>query len=147
MLVRMPPAWQVYCFLNHRGENVIRVWLMKEKVQRDQVATFQAKLDAFERGGPDLSPGLISSGPVGKDIYKMKIKGHKGYVQLRPMLCFGPVNPKAEITLLVGAIEKGFKLIPSTCIADAQENRKILIADPSRRRHEPVASEISRDLS
>lgn len=134
----MAAQWQVFCFITHRGENIIREWLKKEKIQRTQIATFQAKIDAFERGGPDLSPGLISSGPVGKDIFKMKIKGHRGFVQLRPMLCYGPFSPGSEITLLIGAIEKGFKLIPSTCITDAQENRRILIADRSRRRHEPV---------
>ena len=135
----MAMQWQVFCFVTHRGENIIREWLRREKVQRSQIAVFEAKLDIFERGGPDLSPGLISSGPVAKDIFKMKIKGHKGHVQLRPMLCYGPFSPSAEITLLVGAIEKDFKLIPPKCIADAQENRRILIADPSRRRHESVA--------
>jgi hypothetical protein len=71
----MASQWQVFCFVTHRGENVIHEWLKKEKVQRTQIAIFQAKLDTFEQGGPDLSPGLISSGPVGKGIYKMKIKG------------------------------------------------------------------------
>jgi len=138
MLVMMALQWQVFCFITHRGENIIREWLRKEKVPRTQVAVFQSKLDTFERGGPDLSPGLISSGPVAKDIYKMKIKGHKGHVQLRPMLCYGPFGD-AEITLLAGAIEKGFKLIPSTCFSEAQENRTILVANPSRRRNESVA--------
>ena len=101
-----------------------------------EVAIFQAKIDLFERGGPDLTPGLIA-GPVAKNIYKMKIKGHKGHVQLRPMLCYGPVS-ETEITLLVGAIEKGFKLIPETCKVTAQENRGILIADKRRRRRERV---------
>src|SRR5437667_3102663 len=84
MLLTMASHWQVFCFITHRGENIICEWLKKEKVPRTQVAMFQAKLDTFERGGPDLSPGLISSGPVGKDIFKMKIKGHKGHMQLRP---------------------------------------------------------------
>jgi hypothetical protein len=139
MLLLMASQWQVFCFVTHRGENIMKEWLRQEKVQRSQIAVFQAKLDIFERGGPDLSPGLISSGPVAKDIFKMKIKGHKGHVQLRPMLCYGPFSASSEITLLSGAIEKGFKLIPPTCITDAQGNRRILLADPSRRRHEPVA--------
>jgi hypothetical protein len=133
----MASQWQVFCFLTHRGENIIREWLRKERIPRTQIAVFQAKLDTFERGGPDLSPGLIF-GPVAKDIYKMKIKGHKGHVQLRPMLCYGPFG-NSEITLLIGAIEKGFKLVPTACITDAQENRKVLLADRGRRRHEPVA--------
>jgi hypothetical protein len=113
--------------------------LRKERVPKTQVAIFQAKIDTFERGGPNLSPGLISDGPVAKNIYKMKIKGNKGHVQLRPMLCYGPFEPEAEITLLVGAIEKDRELIPRTCKADAQENRKILLADPTRRRRERLA--------
>jgi hypothetical protein len=137
MLVVMASQWRVFCFITHRGENIMRMWLQKEKIPRTQVAVFQAKLDTFERGGPELSPGLIF-GPVAKDIYKMKIKGHKGHVQLRPMLCYGP-SGQTEITLLVGAIEKGFKLVPVSCVTDAQQNRRVLLADPSRRRHESVA--------
>ena|ERR1035437_4315172 len=107
------PRWPIYFFLNPRGDNVIREWLRDEKIERTQIANFQAKIDSFERGGPNLNPGLIA-GPVAKDIYKMKIKGHKGHVQLRPMLCYGPFGA-SEVTLLVGAIEKDFKLRAS-CI-------------------------------
>jgi hypothetical protein len=130
--------WEVYCFISHRADNVIKEWLKKEKVPSSQIAIMQAKLDAFERGGPALSPGLITDGPVAKHIYKMKIKGNKGHVQLRPMLCYGPFGQN-EITLLVGAIEKGGSLVPATCKAEAQENRKILIPNPGRRRRERIA--------
>jgi hypothetical protein len=122
--------------VSHRGENIIRRWLHEEKVPRTQRAIFQAKIDAFERGGPDLSPGLIV-GPVAKDIYKMKIKGHKGHVQLRPMVCYGPFS-RSEVTILVGAIEKDFKLSPETCKTDARDNREILLTDKRRRRREPI---------
>ena len=135
----MSSTWKVFFFTTHRGENVIVEWLKRERVPKTQIAIFQAKLDAFERGGPDLSPGLISDGPVAKDIYKMKIKGNRGHMQLRPMLCYGPFNRKAEITLLAGAIEKDRELNPKTCKADAQNNRKTLLADPRRRRRERLA--------
>src|SRR5690348_8575014 len=92
------PKWPLYCFVTHRDENIIRRWLRDERVTKTEIAIFQAKIDLFERGGPDLNPGLIV-GPVAKDIYKMKIKGHKGHVQLRPMLCFGPFVDN-EVTLL-----------------------------------------------
>ena len=130
------PKWPVYCFLTQRGQNIIREWLKDERVERTQVAILQAKIDAFERGGPDLSPGLIH-GPVAKDIYKMKIKGHKGHIQLRPMLCYGPFV-KTEITLLLGAIEKDFKLRPKDWATKSQENRTTLIADRWRRRRERI---------
>ena len=82
-------------------------------------------------------PGLISTGPVAKDIYKMKIKGRKGHVQLRPMICRGPFGV-AESTLLHGAIEKDGKLYPRDAASRAQDNRTTLRAQPTRRRHEPI---------
>ncbi len=100
------------------------------------MAVFQAKIDAYERGGPDLNPGLIE-GPVAKNIYKMKIKGNRGHVQLRPMVCYGPFL-QSEVTMLVGAIEKDFKLRPENCKTQAQENREIVIADRGRRRRERI---------
>lgn len=129
--VILSTKWQVYFFLTHRGENVIREWLSRERIQNTQIANFQAKIDAFEQGGPDLSPGLIV-GPVAKKIYKMKIKGNKGHVQLRPMLCYGPFGT-TEVTLLLGVIEKDFKLRPDDWKRLAQDNREILIANPLRR--------------
>jgi hypothetical protein len=131
------PPWTIYCFTTHRDRNIIREWLEKERVPKTQIAIFQAKIDSFERGGPDLNPGLVSDGPVAKNIYKMKIKGHKGHVQLRPMVCYGPFGA-SEVTLLFGAIEKDFKLKPENCKEQAQQNREILIADRSRRRRERI---------
>jgi|SRR5208337_1193198 len=136
------PKWPIYCFVDHRENNVIREWLKAEKVPWTQVATFQAKIDAYERGGPELNPGLIV-GPVAKNIHKMKIKGHKGHVQLRPMVCFGPFS-NTEVTLLCGAIEKDFKLKPTNCKEHAQENREALLADRTRRRRERIDGETTR---
>jgi hypothetical protein len=134
------PRWPIYCFVDHRNQNVIREWLRDEKVQKAQIATFQAKIDLYERSGPDLTPGFISDGPVAKHIYKIKIKGHKGHVQLRPMACYGPhKNKDNEITILFGAIEKDSKLVPQNCKEKAQENREVLIADETRRRREQLA--------
>jgi hypothetical protein len=127
--------WKVYCFLSQRGENVIREWLAAEKVSIAQRAIFQAKIDSLERGGPDINPGLIV-GPIAKDIYKMKIKGNKGHVQLRPLLCRGPFGD-FEYTLLVGAIEKDFKL-PKGIKEKAQDNRDILLHNRDRRRRERI---------
>ena len=128
--------WPIYSFITQRGENIIREWLRRERVEKTQIAIFQAKIDLYERGGPDLSPGFIE-GPVAKNIYKMKIKGHKGHMQLRPMVCYGPFLD-TEVTMLTGAIEKDFKLRPKNCKIEAQENRKIVIGDRSRRRHERI---------
>jgi len=132
------PKWKVYCFVSERGHNVIREWLDEEKVGAGQRAKFQSKIDSLENGGPDLNPGLLSDTPVARDIYKMKIKGNKGQVQLRPMVCKGPFDMSKEFTLLHGAIEKDNKLIPEDAKSRAQSNRAILIVSPMRRRHEGV---------
>jgi hypothetical protein len=92
----------------------------------------------LERGGPDLNPGLISDTPVARDIYRMKVKGNKGQVQLRPMVCKGPFILDAEYTLLCGAIERDRKLNPRNAIERAQDNRATLIENPDRRRHERI---------
>ena len=132
--------WNVYEFLDDHRRSTIRAWLEKKKVQKDQVALFRAKIDGLRRGGPDLNPGLIE-GPIKKKklkitgIYKMKIKGNKGFVQLRPMLCHGPFNDdKNTITLLLGAIEKDGVLKPEDYLERSDHNRRVLLNDRTRRR-------------
>ena len=73
----------------------------------------------------------------------MKIKGNKGQVQLRPMVCKGPFDMSKEFTLLHGAIEKDKKLIPEDVKSRAQSNRTILIGSPMRRRHEGVIGKLT----
>lgn len=68
----------MYFFLSQRGENVIKDWLMRERVPKDQVAAFQDKIDTLELSGPEMVPGFITETPVARDVYKMKVKGNKG---------------------------------------------------------------------
>jgi hypothetical protein len=132
--------WKVYFYLKGlRRENAIRAWLEDEKVPAAQVAVFQEKIDTLEESGPEMVPGFITETPVAADIYKVKIKGNKGMKQLRPMCCRGPFSPN-EYTILVGAVEKGGKLIPTDAKKRAQANLVELKADPSRRAHERLTS-------
>lgn len=125
--------WKVYLYLaGLRRDNAIKVWLKDEAVSVAQTAAFQDKIDTLEKSGPDMVPGFISETPVAANIYKMKIKGNKGMKQLRPMCCRGPFGPN-EYTILMGAVEKDRKLIPADAKERAQDNRKELIADRSRR--------------
>jgi hypothetical protein len=131
------PEWKVYFFLRgERRENAIKAWLEDESVPVAQIVAFQEKIDTLEKSGPEMGPGFISETPVGKRIYKMKIKGNKGWKQLRPMCCRGPFEQRNEYTILVGAVEKDRKLIPSDVIERAQRNLTELEADPTRRRSE-----------
>lgn len=128
--------WTVYVYLKgERRDNVIREWLEEEKVSVKQIAAFQDKIDTLEQAGPEMVPGFITETPVAKDIYKMKIKGNKGMKQLRPMCCRGPFGDN-EYTILAGAIEKDGKLVPSDVKERAQENRRLLLEDPTRRTHD-----------
>lgn len=131
--------WKVYQFLDERGQSVIKEWLRKERVPKTQLAQFQVAILTLERLGPE---GLVH-GPIKQQrkrpitgIYKMKIRGNKGHVQLRPMLCYGPIHLDSEVTLLVGAIERDGKLEPKNYLEKADEHRSELIRDPKRRRRE-----------
>jgi hypothetical protein len=69
-----------------------------------------------------------STPKVWSESYKLVIHGD---VMLRPMFCKGPFDNDDEFTFLCGGIETGGVLQPD--IADAEERRAVLIADPSRR--------------
>ena len=138
----MVMEWGVYFYLGGaRRENIIRAWLKRERVPLAQIAAFQEKIDALERGGPEMVPGFISETPIARDIYKMKIKGNKGMKQLRPMCCRGPFGPN-EYTILVGAVERDGKLDPEDAEERAQDNLSSLKADPTRRTNERLRSVI-----
>ena len=132
--------WSVYEFLDRRGYSTVRAWLEQERVPKEQVAAFRAKMDALKHGGPEMTPGLIE-GPIKKKksgiagIYKLKIKGNKGWVQLRPLLCEGPFPDDVDtFTILIGAIEKDGVLQPEDCLERADRSRSTLLNDRSRRR-------------
>jgi hypothetical protein len=66
-----------------------------------------------------------------KHLYKMKLGGS---VQLRPIFCRGPVKTLEEVTFLLGALEVGGKWEPEDAPKRAEERRKEVSADVSRRR-------------
>ena len=131
-----PNAWTIFYFLDHRNQNEIVEWLNREKVGSVQRGRFQNLVDLVHRGGPENVPGFIQ-GPLVKDIYKAKIKGNKGQVQLRPRLCHGPLG-KFEFTFLCGAIEKDGTDRPENCNKLAQMYRTVVINDSNRRRTDRV---------
>jgi len=57
----------------------------------------------------------------------------RGNVQLRPMVCLGPFE-FTDWTILYPATEKQFELIPADAADKAEERRKVLLANPGRRR-------------
>jgi hypothetical protein len=127
-------AWIIWFRQNSQGRNVIKEWLKEERVPLEQIVKFQAKLDDFVRLGPELMAGFISDTPVAPNVYKMKIRGNKGAVQLRPMCSRGPASN--EYTILLGTIEKDRKLHPKDWKNRAKSVLKELQEFPKRRTNE-----------
>lgn len=83
----------------------------------------------------DLCPNLVA-GPLtsktttlkSKNIYKLVVHGS---IMLRPFLCRGPICNDKEFTLLMGAIERDWKLDHDP--AEAEVIRHEIISTPSRR--------------
>ena len=92
-------------------------------------AALDSKLNMLYTAGMELPPKLLA-GPINKTghIYKLVIKAD---VMLRPMLCKGPFEMGREITLLLGAKETQWKLVPDP--EEAVKNRNILLNDRKRR--------------
>lgn len=126
-------SYDLYDYVDSRGVNDIKTWA--ESLETVQRAKLQARLDQLELHGPALYPEMLS-GTGTPGISKLRIKGN---VQLRPMLCHGPINHHKEFTLLLGAIEKGSKLKPKNADKIADGRKSEVISDNTRRKtHERV---------
>jgi|SRR5271157_1254345 len=121
-------SWDLYDFTNERGDSLLQEWVAREKLSRRDLGHLNHKLDMLVTSGPSLPPRLLA-GPVYKHIYKLVVHGER---MLRPFLCKGPFNMDTEFTLLLGAIEAGWKLDRDP--KEAERNRIVLLGDPARRR-------------
>jgi len=119
--------WLLYDYIDEHGANIIAEWI--RRLQAPQRKKLQAKLNLLMQSGPDLPPQLLA-GPVFDHIYKLKVQGN---VKLRPMLCKGPLNNDKEFTMLIGAIEKDYKLDPANAAEVAAKNRLAIIKNHTRR--------------
>lgn len=116
----------VYDFTDSGG-SVIKAW--SAGLSARSRGALDSKLNMLSVSGMDLPPRLLA-GPIKKTghIYKLVIHAD---VMLRPMLCKGPFLMDKEFTLLLGALEVQWKLIPDP--QRAVENRNILLNDRKRR--------------
>lgn len=120
-------AFPVYDFIDKDGQSVIAAWTAA--LTRRSRGALDSKLNMLAINGANLPPKLLA-GPIKKTghIYKLIIHAD---VMLRPMLCKGPFEMESEFTLLVGAQEVQYRLIPGPEIA--VQNRNTLLADRKRR--------------
>ena len=125
----------IYDYVNAQGKNEFKKWT--EKQQKTQRAKLNEKLDKLEKNGDSLFPNMLT-GTETPGILKLRIKGN---VQLRPLLCKGPVDIDSEYTLLMGAKEIGGKWSPKAAPSTANDKKLAVVADPDSRRkkHEQVS--------
>ena len=127
----MKRPWRFLDFVNQRGENEIHQWL------NQQGPTVKARINALIRNleildrafdRPD-SVGLLRKPPCkGEQLIELIAKIDK--VQFRPIGWYGP-EPR-EVTLLVGAIEKGGRFEPRNACHMAIQRKGLV---KSNRRH------------
>jgi hypothetical protein len=129
-------SWALFDYLNGRGENEFKAWTIKQ--QKGYRAKLNARIDLLEKLGMSLLPHMLE-GPLNgfPNTYKLTMKGR---VQLRPMLCRGPIDNDNEFTFLIGATERDWEYNPRNAPQRAEDRRFEIIADPRNRRceHEKV---------
>jgi hypothetical protein len=120
----------LFDFLDDNNKSVIHEWAKSlEKADR---AKLNSKFKQLAEMDFALAWGTkLLQGPIYKSIYKLRTKQT---VQLRPLLCRGPLDNDAEYTLLEGAKEIGKKLTTGA-VQRADKNRDELLANPKRRRN------------
>jgi len=119
--------YAIFEYVDQKGRGLILEW--RKKLQTEQRARLDQKLDMLRLNGPELSP-LVLARTTGL-IYKLKVKGN---VQLRPRLCAGPLSHETEFTLLVPVKEIGGKTVPPDADDSAIERRKEIIDHGETRR-------------
>lgn len=125
----------LYDYVSANGKNEFQNWT--EGLQPTERGKLNQKLDALAKDGESLFPQLLTgTGTAG--ILKLRVHGG---VQLRPLLCRGPVPGESDFTLLAGAREIGWVLKPVGVESVANSRKTEVIQDPTNRRkiHERVA--------
>jgi len=124
----------LYDYVNEDGLNEFQEWTLG--LEKPHRAKLNERLDKLAIYGDVLHPEMLSGTEV-PGIKKIRCRGN---VQLRPLLCNGPINIKREYTLLMGAKEVGSKWVPRNAPSQADKKKTEVINDPINRRieHENV---------
>src|SRR5258708_17442165 len=111
--------WAFRDFVNEGGKNVIHDWLTSRKGRQAKadLNTFLTYLAAQDK----IHESDISARRGYSGLLELRIKINR--VQHRPLCFYGP--RQSEITLLIMAIEKGFRLDPVTADDTAMERKKL----------------------
>ena len=123
-----------YDYVNEHGQNEFKEWTLG--LEKPQRAKLNEKIDKLALYGDQLYPEMLSGTTVA-GIQKLRAKGN---VQLRPLLCNGPIDIKHEYTLLMGAKEVGGQWVPKGAPSKAAKLKAEVIKNHTKRRtkHERV---------
>jgi hypothetical protein len=115
--------WTFYDFLDPRGVNMIRAWL--DSLPTNVAAKIDARIVYMRtvRVWPEQYVSALKGWP---DIFELRVVSAGS--QYRPLCYYGP--NRGEVTILLGAIEKG--KLPKRILENADNNRKIVESDPGR---------------
>ena len=118
----MARCWTFRDFVTPGGENVIHAWLHAQKPKaRARINTVIAHLEASPRTEwGDYIKGLSEGECAGL----LEIRVTFNNIQYRPLACYGP--GRQEVTILLGAIERGDRFEPRSACRTAQANRRLI---------------------
>lgn len=127
--------YTLFDYLDSSGHNSIKSWT--ESLQKTDRAKLHERLDKLAKHGDALIPRILTGTTVA-GISKLRIHGR---VQLRPLLCKGPISVDEEYTLLAGAKEVQDKLTPRGIELTALARKKEVATNNKKHRkeHERVA--------
>ena len=123
-------AYKLFDYVDAQGRNVVKGWA--SILQKPQRAKLNQLLDKLVKHGDGLYPQMLTGTDI-PGIQKLRVHGT---VQLRPLLCSGPINQGEEYTLLQGAKEIGDRWSPLGALESAREHKAAVVADPEHRRKE-----------
>jgi hypothetical protein len=122
-------SFKIYDYVSPKGRNEFEAWA--KKLQVKQRAALNEKIKKLELYDQEFYSNLLAdSGKPG--ILKLRIMA--GGVQLRPLLCRGPINVGKEYTFLIGAKEISWKYAPADALDTADNRKQEVFSDPVNRR-------------
>lgn len=103
--------WTFNVYLDGRGSDVIREWIKDVKMPPKAVAKMDTIIGHLQVTKKEhWHPTQIKPYTGSPGIFELRFSFKN--VEYRPLGCFGPKD--GEFTLLIGAIEKDWKLIPAS---------------------------------
>ena len=113
--------WAFKDFIDARGENVIRRWLDQQPQQaRNKIQRRIAYLETITMFPEQWVSAL--SGPC-QGLIELRLDG-PNKVRYRPIGYYGPA--RREITLLIGAVEKGNDFVPREACEIARARKHLV---------------------